>query len=394
VGIANAVYKDYHIYSKATFNFSMMNSFLGSENLVFSNGEEWKNQRTVITPIFGRISMFQKPMTAKIGEFIDGIERALNDGQKSICIGEDIQKMTLDVLGATILGEDYQFLKGREDGPLFWYKEILGNIMQHPFVTMSYFSWIPFKKAVETRNDIKKFDQHLKSLIDNPSKPKNCLLYMLCEALNNNTMEYDVVRNNLVIFFLAGHETTSVSLQFCLYNLAKDLQYQSKLREMIFENFPNEDLDYETLKDFNVVANIVNESLRMFPPVPNLPGRKITEDTQLEGWFIPKGFQINISIYRIHHNKEIWGEDAYEFNPDRFDRLTPIQKKAFMPFGGGARVCLGMAFSLLEQKIFLIKLLKRYEITMDPESVLEVSPFLFNPNAEKFKLVFNRLEAQ
>jgi len=65
-----------------------------------------------------------------------------------------------------------------------------------------------------------------------------------------------------------------------------------------------------------------------------------------------------------------------------------------MPFGGGARVCLGMAFSLLEQKIFLIKLLKRYEITMDPESVLEVSPFLFNPNAEKFKLVFNRLEAQ
>jgi len=204
-------------------------------------------------------------------------------------------------------------------------------------------------------------------------------------------MTYEIVRNNISVFFLAGHETTSVSLQYCLYNLATNPQYQAKLRETIITEFPDNDLEYEKLKEFNGLNNLINETLRIFPPVANLPGRLITQDVEIEGWILPKGITLFINILKLHHEKDIWGEDADEFNPDRFDNLTPTQKKAFMPFGGGPRICIGMHFSILEQKIFLIKLLKKYEMIWDPEAKLELSPLFLAPNPEKYKIKFNRI---
>jgi len=129
---------------------------------------------------------------------------------------------------------------------------------------------------------------------------------------------------------LAGHETTTVSLQYCLYNLSLNPKIQTRLREEILKLFPDDHLDifsYEKLKDFNMLTNVVNETLRMFPPVSYLPGRTTSEDTQIEGWNIPKGYQILINLWRITHDKKVWGEDVNDFNPDRFDNLTPQQKK-------------------------------------------------------------------
>jgi len=207
-------------------------------------------------------------------------------------------------------------------------------------------------------------------------------------AINDNTLTYEMVKSNIVVFFLAGHETTSTSIQYCLYHLAKNPEYQTRLREEILKDFPVDDLDYEKVKDFNMIGNMVNESLRLFTPLPYLPARVALEDTTAGDWFIPKGCQVSVNVWKVSHDKEIWGEDAFEFNPDRFNNLTPDQRKAFLSFGGGPRICIGMNFSLLEQKILFIKLLKKYEVTFGEGSELEVSTVLFSPNGEKLKWNF------
>jgi len=190
---------------------------------------------------------------------------------------------------------------------------------------------------------------------------------------------------------LAGHETTSVSLQYCLYNISRYPQYQTRLREEIFKQFPDDNLDYDTIKDFNIITNLVNETLRLVPPVNHLPGRETSEDTEIEGWFIPKGYQLMINVFQLHHDNKVWGDDVEEFNPDRFDNLTPLQKKSFIPFGGGSRICIGMSFSLLEQKLFLIKLLKKFELQWEPEQELEIEMGFMAPNPKKFYINFKKL---
>jgi len=395
VDIAKYVYKNHLELPKKKF-FTPFGNFLGDENVVFSNGESWKQQRNVINPTFGKMSIFADPMAMKVDQFLRKVEERSNENNGSaISVCDDVQRLTFDVLGVCILGEDNKFLQGVDDGPLFWYKNILETNFRHPYLTSVLLRKFPFKPNRDIIRDTEKFNSYIKKLVENSSKNSNeNLISLFSGAIDNKDMSYDTVRNNIAVFFLAGHETTSVSLQYCLYNLASNPQYQAKLRETIISQFPDDNLDYEQLKDFNGVNNLINETLRLFPPVASIPGRITTEDVEIEGWIIPKGISFFINILKIHHEKEIWGEDVEEFNPDRFDHLTPTQKKAFMPFGGGPRICLGMHFSLLEQKIFLIKLLKKYELIWDPEAKLEVSPSFLAPNPEKYLIKFKRIENQ
>jgi len=190
---------------------------------------------------------------------------------------------------------------------------------------------------------------------------------------------------------LAGHETTSVALQYCIYNLAQNPEYQNRLREDILKQFPNHDLNYDTVKDCYFLNNMIYESMRLFTPIPILPARITTEDIEIEGWVIPKGYRISVCIWKTQHSKEVWGDDAEEFKPDRFNDLTKLQSACFFPFGGGARVCLGQPFSVLEQKLFLIRLLKKYQISWPSESELVIRLALFQPDHEKLKFNFTPL---
>jgi len=211
---------------------------------------------------------------------------------------------------------------------------------------------------------------------------------LLYDALEDKKLDYKAVKDNIVMFFLAGHETTSATIQYCLYHLAKNPEYQENLRALINNEFPDpNNLDYEKLKEFKTLEYLVNETLRIFPPVAYIT-RRSTEDLEIEGWFIPKKWNLVFNIWDMHRDVQVWGDDAREFKPDRFLNLTKIQKKSFLPFGGGARICIGMQFSLLEQKIFYIKLLKKFKIEWDPTSVVQMTTNLLQPVPETFKFIF------
>lgn len=113
---------------------------------------------------------------------------------------------------------------------------------------------------------------------------------------------------------------------------------------------------------------IINETFRLYPPVMEM-SRLVEEDTEVNGFIIPKDLMLTFPILMFHRNTEIWGEDAAKFRPDRFAEGVLKAAKgetAYMPFGWGPRICIGMNFAQLELKTFLAMLLREFSFELSP----------------------------
>lgn len=114
---------------------------------------------------------------------------------------------------------------------------------------------------------------------------------------------------------------------------------------------------------------ILYEVLRLYPPVPGLI-RRVDKQTTLADITLQRGMQILLPISLIHHDHDIWGPDAHEFNPGRFSegvsKATKNQVSAYFPFGGGPRICIGQNFSIFEAKLVMTIILKKFSLELSP----------------------------
>ena len=173
-----------------------------------------------------------------------------------------------------------------------------------------------------------------------------------------------------VAFLLAGHETSMITLSTTAYHLALYPDIQKKLRKDICrytELNPSATL-YELSHGIEYLDCVINETQRLCPPAHQL-NRECGQDCEINGIFIPKGLEIVIPFYALHHDPEAWPEPE-KFNPERFrgpskDSRHPYQ---YLPFGAGPRNCIGMRFALMEIKITLVKILAKYKFVLSPET--------------------------
>ena len=173
-----------------------------------------------------------------------------------------------------------------------------------------------------------------------------------------------------VAFLLAGHETSMITLSTTAYQLALYPEIQEKLRKEICrysELNPSASL-YELSHGIEYLDCVINETMRLYPPAHQL-NRECGQDYEVNGISIPKGIEIVIPFYALHHDPDAWPE-AEKFDPERFrgpakDTRHPYQ---FLPFGAGPRNCIGMRFALMEIKIALVKILTKYKFVRSPET--------------------------
>ena len=188
-----------------------------------------------------------------------------------------------------------------------------------------------------------------------------------------------------IAFLLGGHETSMISLSTSAYHLALYPAVQEKLRKCIceyMETNPSSSF-YEISQGIEYLACVINETLRVFPPAHQL-NRECTQDCVVNGIAIPKGIEIIIPFYTLHHDPDAW-DDPEKFDPERFrspakETRHPYQ---FMPFGAGPRICLGMRLALMEVKILLVKILLKYKFVRSPETQVPMAMHAGNTLAPK-----------
>ena len=240
------------------------------------------------------------------------------------------------------------------------YKKTSQNFNQHYF-----------KRA------IRRIDDYINGLVDDritSGIKKDDLLGLLLEARYPETgerMPRQQVRDEAVTMLGAGHETTATALTWALVQISSNPQIVRRMREELAQVVGTETLTFGHLRKLPYLQAVAQETLRLYPPVPIIP-RAVMEETEIDGYRLPRGSMLFISVYNIHRHKDFW-RNPDEFNPDRFlgDRSGQLRHRcAYIPFGAGERFCIGSNFAAVELQIFLAKVVSAFDLCLvDAEPV-------------------------
>ncbi|WPK23997.1 hypothetical protein PUMCH_001251 [Australozyma saopauloensis] len=197
--------------------------------------------------------------------------------------------------------------------------------------------------------------------------------YTFLYELAKTTKNPKVLQDQLLNIMVAGRDTTAGLLSFTLFELSRNPDVWEKLKQEVYASFGHgseEDIaaiSFESLKKCEYLKYVLNEVLRLYPSVP-VNFRDATKDTTLPTGggedgklpvFIPKGTTVAYTIYCTHRMKEIYGEDAEEFVPERW-AAQPKLGWAYLPFNGGPRICLGQQFALTEASYVIVRLIQMF----------------------------------
>ncbi|KAK2147643.1 hypothetical protein LSH36_543g01024, partial [Paralvinella palmiformis] len=171
------------------------------------------------------------------------------------------------------------------------------------------------------------------------------------------------IKSQSFLFLVAGYETTSTALSYCTYLLSTNPDVQDKLLEEIDHFLPQgTKATYDILQQMSYLRMVLYETLRLYPLASNGTNRKCSEACTVGGIHIPKDICIQPDVWSVHYDPDIWGDNPEQFNPERFSKeaIANRHPMAWMPFGLGPRNCIGLRFALVEAKMALAEILRKY----------------------------------
>ncbi|KAI9317207.1 cytochrome P450 [Dichotomocladium elegans] len=372
---------------------TLMAKFFFGPNVVALNGPHWKAQRMTANPAFHRsmpVELFAK-LTKKLMAVMD----TDMEQQGFVNFREMTERWTLDAIGLAGFDFDFKSVTEKNNDWVQRYEGLMAGAMKPLFLIFQAFDQslrFLFPNRVQEHKELDIFlemvDQviakkrkAIKDQIGNPNIKDNekDLLTMMLEAEDEHGhgMTDEELRSNICIFFIAGHETTANALAFAVCEMALHQDLQERARKEVIDVLGDAPEDIaptvEQTRKLPFLEMFIKENLRKNNPVGTMMIRVAQQDTDLNGTFIPKGTRIVLNIDALHHNPTVW-KDPYTFNVERFAPGGENEKVArlgmsWIPFSNGARQCLGMNFSLAEQRVFLSMLLRRYEWHLPDDTI-------------------------
>ncbi|KAK9063727.1 hypothetical protein SSX86_017599 [Deinandra increscens subsp. villosa] len=358
--------------------------------LLVTEGRKWTEHRKIISPAFNlqNLKIMFSAISSSCSEMIHKWELlTAGTGSTEVDVWPYIDNLAGDVISRTAFGSSY------EEGKKIFriQKEQIELIFQMLFIL-----YIPGRRFIPTRAN-KKFLQNvselrsvLMAIIDKRKKAietgeGKCddLLGILLESNSKEIEEHGVgmsmedVIEECKLFYIAGSETTSNLIVWTMVCLSLHQEWQTRAREEILQVFANGELDFEGLKNLRLLTMILNEVLRLYPPVVMIT-RATHKETKLGNMMIPSGVHIALDTIHVHHDREIWGDDVSEFKPERFAEGIVNATKGkgsspFFPFSNGPRVCIGQNLAMAEAKTAMVMILRRFSFELSPS--YKHSPF-------------------
>jgi len=366
--------------------------------LVTTDGEEWRKQRLLVNsgfnsrayaayyPIF--VSLTEKTIS-KFGE---------NIGKTDTECYSIFTKFTLDILGKSIFHYNFGSLEGKSDENYEAHKTLLSVVNRKIGILLSLFPWLekfPIKDVEDIHSSVDSLKGLFQRIIDERKSGKKYgdILEHLLESAENYGLSPIELMSNIWIFFVAGHETTATALTWACVCLSSFPEVQEKVFQEIIGTIETEIPKLEDLSKLTYLDCFIQEVLRMHPPVPLLPTRIAVEEVKFGNQVIPKNSVVCVGIDVIHKNPKYWSEPE-NFVPERFlaENKKGRHHYAHLPFSVGPRQCIGNNFSLIEQRLFLSRLLQKYRILppkdFPPQNHKDILSFGMNHK------VYIRLEAR
>ncbi len=180
------------------------------------------------------------------------------------------------------------------------------------------------------------------------------------------------VIDHMSFLMMAAHDTTTSTLTSMIYELAKNPQWQERVREEALA-YGADAFDFDDLEKFEVTGRVMRETLRRYPPLPAIP-RMAEEETEFAGYRIPKGAMCVIAPIHTHHMPEWWDEPK-RFDPDRFSPERAEDERhshSWIPFGGGPHMCIGLRFAEMQVKLVMHHLVRRYRWSVADDYTMPV----------------------
>ncbi|KAJ8659800.1 hypothetical protein O0I10_004393 [Lichtheimia ornata] len=398
---------------------TLIERYVGGPNIVFLNGHDWKRHRKIANPAFHRafpVKLF--------GTLAQNMFKAVDDDSNGkINVLDIFTRLTLDAIGTAGFGFNFNALEDKDNKWVSGYNSIREGMVKPLYILMPIFDTkfvhlIPdrqkahdnltdFLNMLDTIINDKREQIAAKKAADIEDHEKDLLTLMIESEMNPESegavMSNEELKSNLCIFFLAGHDTTAFALSCAIYELAKNQDVQEKARQEVIRILGDESCDVlptvEQTKQMTYLNTIIKETLRLHNPLLTMTTRTTVEDCELGGVFIPKDTKIDVDIYNLHRSPRVWSNPD-EFIPDRYApggeaERQPGSGLAWVPFSNGGRQCIGMNFSLAQQRVVLAMLLRKYTFELPKDTIhkndIQKRGIIFGMiTIENLDIVFNR----
>ncbi|MFD2827857.1 cytochrome P450 [Leeuwenhoekiella polynyae] len=366
----HALQKNQKNYHKSPIQTKDLAKYVG-RGLLTSNGKHWAKQRKLIQPAFHK---------KQLAQIIAKIDQAITTELNKVVVNEpfDIFPVFNDLTFQTVVQSLFSSAVDQKNINRLQYITESAQKMMVRELRQPYLGWW-FKVSGKLRDNLKltqEARQILDKLVDEriaSGQKENDVLDMLLDARydDGTAIEREQLIDEILILFIAGHETTSNALTFTAELLARHQEVQ----ERVFKEVQQiEEVDLlEQLKGMKFINNVVNESMRLYPPAYFIDRISLEEDF-ISGFKIEAGANILFSIFEIHRQEDFW-ENPEDFNPDRFEDESLKYSPYYYPFGAGPRMCIGNNFAMYEMILAVAQLLKKFKITYEPEPI-EVNPLI------------------
>ncbi len=372
---------------------------LFGNSIVQSEGPEWKWQRATLAPMFRHEELLcYGPVITRAAQTTVEDWRASPPGAVR-SIEKDMMHAAFQVISNTMLtGGAANVLEDIEKGHADYYA---GTNWWIIYAMFGLPHWLPRPGGRGMRAHERRLRAAVRHLVrsrrDDAADGED-MLARLIAVTNPETgqrMPEDLMVDMIVAFLMAGYDTTALALTWTLYLLSKSPEWEARMLEEIERVVGRGPVTADHFNDLVTVQQVLKESLRLYPTTPMLV-RDIIDDVELNGTLIPGGTIGVIPIYAIHRHRKYW-DDPDRFDPERFSPDNPSKpaRYQFMPFGAGARVCMGAAFALIEATIMLATFVQvaRFEVDsrFDPQPTGRM--FLFPRNGMPMRVIM-REDAQ
>ena len=347
--------------------------------LLTAEGDAWKRQRRVIQPAFSRdrIADYARYMT-------DSAEQMLASWKAGtvVDIHQEMMSLTLRVIVRALFElETMETSKISRSLNTIMLNSIGGRLLLPPF-----FRYLPLSGMRDVRRAAADMNAAVYEIIrqrrSGDKQISGDLLSLLMHArdMDGSGMTDEQLRDEVMTFLLAGHETTALALSWALYLLSQNAGAEEKLHEELDRVLAGRLPNVSDLPSLTFLESIIKETMRLYPPAWSV-ARTVIEGFELEGYWIPAGANIVMSQWIMHRDPRFFSAPE-AFDADRWSTRAcqNLPRFAYFPFGGGPRQCIGASFATAEAVLILATIARRYQlVSVEKTPVLPILSLTLRP---------------